>query len=1218
MKEFENLRMSNYFSMKDSLLSTDDIIEHALKNNQKTVSLTNLGKMSSSLSFYEKALKKGLKPIIGLDAYIENDLTVGDKNVSRILMLAKNEKGYKKLMELNSRAALENSISGDPAIKESWLKDGIKDIIALSGEDVENLFFSGFEDRREMSKEEMVELINTKSQYIEQYKTFFPDGFFLEVVRTGRKNEASFVRTMLNLSRKTGTPLVATQSSKFKNRSDFSSHVVRSALSLSEYASIKAGKAEYSRDQYLLSNQEMEELFSDIPETLENANIISKMCNLKINPILESLPEIQNPDLKLRELAEKGLNEKLKIYFPDEKEREKNRQQYVDRMNYELEIIKNKNFSSYFLVVSDLVNHSKDVGITVGLGRGSAVGSLVVNVIGITDIDPIKYDLYFERFLNPERNSMPDIDIDFPSGERKSVIDYLSEKYNKDGKVHVAQIGTTNIYKIKGALNAAIKTLDLNYDIASMLRKSVFKYERENTEEKFKDATFADILNSDQELREYANTHTTLSNVIKYIENNIGVPASISKHASGVVISNEEIFNFTPLVKSIQDGEVQYSTQYDKDELEKIGLIKFDILGLKNLDFTDEVVRKINKNKSLNEKPLNLDDLEYNDPKVYEIFKHANTGGVFQFESNKMKNLLLKVQADNFDDLIAANALIRPGPNKYIDDYAKRKLNKEQIHYIHPIMKQITGYTQGILIYQEQVMKAAQLIAGYTLGEAELLRKAISKKKTDIMASQKARFIQGAKKLHNIDEDTASKIFADIELFAEYGFNKAHSVAYAAISYRNAYLKRYYKEDFFITMLEKADRNEVEEMMADIYQNNFKLVNPDINKCDVNFKFNENKEIVYGLSNIKDMNETIAKKILKIRNECGQFNDIYDFCEKVGREDLDRKLFLRMINAGCFDNITQEGNTIEEKRSLLIANIDQLIDFSSANSRVKKEKGFILNDLFGQEGLFKYAKKPYSVDFDPVERPKIAPPVDEEGQLIDYLFSENEIAEKEAEVLGVSLAINPLDKFIQQLEGVKPTVSLLNMNQMDTNDQLFFGIITDRKELVTKKGKPFLILSVFDGTIKQELTVFNEYKMKKIMELGNDEFISFKKFTNEAGYNNLDEVRDLEETKYFLSKKLNIATTSENMVDIVNILKKHKGDKMVAVFSPEFQTNTYSMLNLPIKVKITKELENELLTVLKSSKFISYEYNHSFKYEPKLKNDYNSKYNPKSKVQLKI
>lgn len=1233
MKEIVNLRMSSYFSMEDSTLSVDDIIDYAVENGQSSVALTNKGNLFNMIDFYQKARKKGIKPIVGLDAYIENDMTDGKGKVSRILMLAKNETGYKNLMRIISKANTDNLISGKPAIKESWLKDGIKDIIALSGEDEDNLFFKGFEKRELLSKDETHALINQKADYIAQYKSFFPDGFFLEVVRTGREQEKNFVGMMLNLSGKTGIPLVATQSPKFKNPEDYKDNIVRSALGLSEYIEPKALKEEFGRGQYLMSSEELIETYKDLPSLLENANTISKMCNVKIETGHNYLPVFKTPhgetaDEYLDKLSKEGLERKLKEYFPDEKVRKEKYKEYYDRMNYELSVIKNKNFSNYFLVVADFVNNARKEGVVIGVGRGSAVGSLITTLIGITDVDPIKHDLYFERFLNPERVSMPDIDIDIQASKRKQVLDYLTKTYNKDGKISVAQIGTFNNYKIKSALASTSKLLDMPYPVVNVLRNSLANYNRknnivdeddENEIDENETLTFKELLKFDEELRDLEEGDNKVEKLIHYTDKIIGIPSNVSKHASGVVISHGDLSDFTPFVKTIQDGEEQISTQYDMKELENVGLVKFDLLGLKNLDFTNKIVNMINDRPEFSENKLDLKKISYEDPAVYDIFKTANTGAVFQFESEKTKKILIKVRADNFDDLVATNALVRPGPNNYIDDYARRKLYNEKIEYIHPLMEKVTNYTYGILIYQEQVMLAAKLIAGYSLGEAEILRKAMGKKNVQAMKAEKERFLKGAKETNNISAEIASKIFDDIEKFAGYGFNKAHSVAYSMISYQNAYLKKYYPIEFFTVLVQNVERKKMNKVIVDLYKNEFKLLPPKINECEIDFKLNDKKEFIYGLSSVKDLNEVVAKKILKCRDKDGKFKDIFDFCERLGREDLSQKVLLNLINAGALDDLIPVGENVIEKRSLVIANIDKLIDYSARNSRVKKEKGFILNDLFGADGLFKNANKPYSTNVSFIEKPELTIPIDENGFDVDYLMTEDEAVEKEASVLGVCLSIDPLEKYLKDLKGVEYNTKLLFLDDFETNNHLFCGILSNKKQLVTKKGKDFMIVTVLDGSTSKDIAIFDEKTMEKMSEFHPNDFIAFKKYTGKNGYNKIDTIYNIEETKNLLTKKLNIALTSDKINAVIDVLKKHKGDKEVVLFTPEPKTNTYARLALPMKVKISHELKKEITEILGNEKFLAFDYYKKFRYptpKSKLKEQNNNSYanNQKNKL----
>lgn len=1203
MNEFVNLRMSSHYSLEDNLISIDDIISHAKKNNHKSVAYTNKGHMFGVIDFYQKALKNGLKPIVGIDSYIENDLTYGKGKTSRILLLAKNETGYKELMKLNTRASIENLISGNPAIKESWLENGVKNIIALSGEDIENLFLKGFEDRQEMNKDEMLDLLKVKAEYVNQYKQFFPEGFFLELTRTGREIENNFIGTILNLSRMTKTPVVATQSALFKERKDYGSHLVRSALSLNEYVDRKGLLDEYGRGQYLLSDEEMYDTFKDIPSSLESSGLISQMCNLKIDLKKKTLPDYPTPngetqDEYLKVIAEQGLEKKLVEYFPNEIEREQRRKEYTDRMNYELSVISGKDFSNYFLLVADFVKRAKDKQISVGLGRGSAVGSLITTLIGITNVDPIKHGLYFERFLNPQRNSMPDIDVDFPASKRKEVISDITKHYNRDGEIYVAQIGTFNVYQIKSSISAILKLNSVSYSVQNIFRNAITDFERNNKGEKINKPS--DLLKYSEKLREEYEINRQLQLIMRYMDDIIGTPANVSRHASGVIISNEPLQNYTPLVKSIQDGEEFISSQYDKHELESSNVIKFDILGLKNLDFTDEIVKKVNDKKNKDEILLNLDALDYDDPQVFNLFKSANTGGIFQFESEQMKQLLVKVEADTFNDVVAVNALIRPSANKHIPDYVKRKLKGEKCSYIHPIMEKITGYTHGIMIYQEQAMQAAQLIAGYSLGEGEILRKAMSSKDEETIAKQKERFVLGAKEKNDIPNDIAIQIFDNIQAFAGYGFNKAHAVSYSMIAYKNAYLKHYHKTEFFTTLLEQSEKNDMAKILPDLYANGFNLKSPDINDCSESFSLSaDEKSFTLGISNIKGLNSVIAKKIIKVREDHGEFKDIYDFCEKVGREDISKVLFENMIYAGCFDKITPFGETVIDKRSILIANIDNLINFSAKNSRAKKEKGFILNDLFGIDGLFKNAKKTYDVDIDEIEKPKLEIPLNEDGSVKDYIIQEKDLINKEIDVSGVSLRIDPLEKYKNKIKALKNTAPLVSIDQKETNSNIFYGLIVNKKARKTKKdGKDFIILTISDGMANKEIAIFDEKQIEKINKIEDGEFISFKKVKKDSGYVNFEKIYDWKETCDLLTNNISVAIKSDNLESLNSLLEEYKDENgsSFTIYVPEntSSSNTYAMIQLPFKVTVSQDFNEKLESILGGSKFINKEYKKEF------------------------
>ena len=1210
MSNIANLRMSSYYSIEDSLLSVDDIIDNAIKNNQTSVAFTNKGKMFKTVEFYKKARAKGLKPIIGLDAYIENDLTKEQGSLSRILILAKNEAGYKKLISLNSRSSIENIINGKSAIKESWLKDGVSDLIALSGEDVDNLFFEGFEKRKNLSREEFNSLFAEKKSFVELYKTFFPSGFYLEILRTDREVEENFIPMILNLSKFTKTPIVGTQSAKFLSPIDYGTHIVKTSLPLGEYADRKALNDEYGRGQYLMSSKEMEDSFKDLPRILENAKSVAEMCNVKISMNNNALPDFPTPngetqDEYLRILANRGMDEVLKRTYDDPVEKEKMRPVYEERMNYELDIIASKNFSSYFLTVASIVNKAREKNITVGIGRGSAVGSLVTNLVGITGIDPIEYGLYFERFLNPERMSMPDIDVDFPSDERKDVIKIISDSYNQGDSINVAQITTFNMYKVKNTVAALRRSLSTENNVARDVNFAISNIERNSDIKKL--SKISEIIDPksdfyDQEFAEKYEESRSLQEFVSYIDGITESPANISRHASGIVISKDALTEYTPLTKIVKDGYDIISTQFDKSELEDLGLIKFDILGVKNLDFTDSITKKINERSDVDEE-FSLKNIKYNDPQVFSLFKDANSGGIFQFESEQMKKILREIKVDSFNDVIAANALVRPSASKYVSTYANRKLGKEKTVYIHPLMKEITDYTYGIMIYQEQIMKAAQVIAGYSLGEGEILRKAISSKNETMINDRKEDFINRAVDKNNIPKDVAEKIFEDIRGFASYGFNKSHAVAYSHIAYQNAYLKLYYPKEFFLTLLEQSDKNALNKILPDIYKNGFDMKNPDINQSNASFTIDNKKMITMGLTSIKGINESIAKKIVKARKDHGDFVDMFDFCKKVGREDLNKNIMTNMINSGCFDSIVHEFDNVVEKRSFMLNNIEEYINYSAKNSRNKKEKGFILSDLFGDEGIFKNAKKTYSVDFENIENPEMFYPENNK----DYqMFSEQEIGDKEMDAIGVFISIDPLKKYKKDFKEIESCEKLINMDNQETDNNLFAAVLMEIKPLKTKAQKDFFKIKISDGKSIKELNIFNDADIDKLRNMSEGDLISFKKKINNKGFCNVSQFNNIRETQNIFTKKINIAMPPDKMNDIITLLRSNgNGDTPVTIYVPEVKTNSYAMLNLPIKVNMTMKLRNMLTEMLGDEKYLKLDYKENINY--RVEPEYNYK-----------
>lgn len=1214
MKEFMHLRVHSSDSLSDGTMSEEEIIKKAKENGQTSVAITDLDKMYNAINFYQKAREAGIKPILGMDAHIETDITnpEGYEDPVRVLLLAKNENGYKEIVKLSTRANLENLQGSIPFIKQSWLKDGIKDVIALSGDDLSGELAINWLSAPEDKKRET---IKTMSNIVSEYKKFFPDGYFIETQRNGRDNEHDFVRGMLNISAVTEVPLVATHSVQFANREDYAVHEIRRCIGKEKYVDSFSLESNFTREQYFKSTEEMHDMFSDIPNAIENNNAIAKLCNVNLDLKNEyHLPDYPTPNGEnihdyINKIALENLNKKMESLIPDDEEREAKYPEYLKRLNYELDIIKNMNFSGYFMIVSDFINWAKNNDISVGPGRGSGAGSLVALALDIIEVDPIKHGLLFERFLNPERNSMPDFDIDFDSANRKRVIEYVTNKYNDlSGGNAVAQIATKSMEKTRSSLQDVGKILQSSFFTIKAISEFVKKY----NEEFYKDPQnlmeaveyypdFKKLYNEDREIRKLVN----------YADKINGIPKAISKHASGIIIAKNSLEEYTPLF--LNEGNIV--TQFDNSQIEKVGLVKFDFLGVSNLDFVKDIVAEINKRPDYEQRKFDIKDISFSDVATYNTFKNGDTTSVFQFESSGMQKTLRKMKADKFEDLVAAIALFRPGPKAFIDNFAMRKEGKEKADYIHPLLEEVSKDTHGIMIYQEQVMKAAQVIAGYTLGGADKLRRAMGKKEPEVMKAHRKIFVDGALKTNNIDSETSNKIFDVMEKFAEYGFNKSHSVAYAILSYRNAYLKTHFPEEFFMAALKHTEKKKLGDVFNDIYSHGFKLSPPDVNKSDITFSSlgSGSKIIRFGLSNISDVSDNIAEKIIKARKEKGEFKDIFDFCEKVGRDVLtNNKTFEVLISSGSLDSI------IENRNELLVkSNIDKLLTYTGKSARKNKDEGFVLNDIFGKSGLIKNAVKPYKMEAKEVERPSFE--LDED----DVLVTENDLVDKEVSALSICLSRSPMKKYEHEFNNLEAITPLRELER--NNNGMFAGVVIDINKYKTKAtGKEFSVLKITDGFLIKEILAFDQTQ-EQLEKFKEGDFISFeRKLSKDQDKAYLVKAYDLEETRKELASVFHLAMRSSDVPDLMPILKQHKGGTTVRVYVPEEGTERYNSatLNRNYNVNITPECIKDLEAFLGADKVkITYKRNFSFKkFKPQYKakkNANNGGYDPNNKDTFK-
>lgn len=1218
MQDFVNLRVHSSYSIKDGLLDPKKIIDIAAQNGEKAVAITDLNYMLKAVDFYEYARKKGVKPIIGVDAYIDRDITNPEdflpENIlefkpTRMLLLAMNEQGYKDINLLLSRGHTENQkemkeLKGYEAvgfIKQSWLTpESTKNIIALSGDaysgDVITEYIYG-------SPEKALE----KAEF---YKKAFNNKFFLELQRYDQEEEYKTITGNLKISHKTGIPLVATHPIQFEKRTDYYNHEIRHCAATKQEVADINRKTLFTREQYYKNKEEINELFSDLPFAVAASSQIADMCNVKLRLNVSDLPNFPTGDKStedfLSDVSHKGLQERMLANFPDENIRKQKMKEYEDRLNVELGIINNMGFPGYFLIVYDFIKWAKENDIFVGPGRGSGAGSLVAYSLGITDLDPIPYNLLFERFLNPERVSMPDFDIDFESLRRSEVIDYVHRKYDKNNELSVSQISTFGLLKPKAVIKATSRALQLSYSVTDSISKKI----PEDPSLKLED-----VLNQDWmiQMRSQSKQVDDWMRICESLEN---IPTSIGVHAGGVVIGKTQLTDYTPLSRSDMNSPI--FTQFDKNSVEKAGLVKFDFLALSNLTVLQQAIGFINEREEFAKKKFTLENLPLDDKAVYQNFKDGNTVGVFQFEGQGMRNTLKLISPDKFEDLISIISLFRPGPIAMIPEYASNK-KTGIFEYPHESLKDILSETYGIIVYQEQVMQAAQKVAGYTLGQADMLRRAMGKKKPEEMKKHREIFKKGAEK-NGIPEAKANEIFDLMEKFAEYGFNKSHAAAYSLISYQTAYLKTHYPAEYFtaflnVEILAKTTKNtdKIELLLNDARMNGLKILSPDINTCSSEFSFQKDS-IRYGLSGIRNVSATSIDIIRNELKENGKFTSFANFYDRIGlRKKIDKRVITSLIYAGVFDEL-------EDNRAKLIESLPRFIkcrdnikvydvniveneERKKINVEIEKENEKI--DLLNEEvKLFNKSKTATEEDKkELLERILIAKPdyVYEEGskfkkiskttlkrmlkipditlpeldESVDY-WGEVTKYSCEKSVYGFYLTGHPYYSFEKSLDGFKATLPMSEVMLIDPPQegiqQLVSGVIHSISKGKTRNGDPMWIMKVGDGIDTLDIFAFNYTIDEHESKLKAGEFVSFqckiKPPRDKSGKNmiSIEDVLTYQEVKSKLIKNIDVALQSQQNEELIKIINEHRGAIGVTIYNPENNFKNYAVVELDNKL----------------------------------------------------
>ncbi|HEY9531190.1 MAG TPA: DNA polymerase III subunit alpha, partial [Burkholderiales bacterium] len=882
---FVHLRMHSEYSVIDGIVRLEDAVQRAVADGMPALALTDLANLFGLVKFYGAARAAGVKPVVGADCWIQNP--ADREKPSRLLLLCASRPGYLRLCDLLSRAWLRNQHRGRAEIARSWLEeDGAEGLIALSGASFGQVGQALLADNTEAAE-----------RLARDWSALFPGRYYIELQRAGFPNGDALVSRSVALATRLGLPVVATHPVQFLDADDFKAHEARVCIAQGYVLADQRRPRLFTAEQHFKRQEDMVRLFGDIPQALENSVEIGRRCNLEIPLGKSRLPAFPTPagvsiDDFLRQQAEAGLNQragKLRLKAQD-------LPRYRERLDFEIRTIIQMGFAGYFLIVADFINWAKRNGVPVGPGRGSGAGSLVAYSLGITDLDPLKYDLLFERFLNPERVSMPDFDIDFCQDGRDRVIDYVRKKY---GEESVSQIATFGTLAARAVVRDCGRVLDLGYNFCDQIAKLI-------PVQPGKTITLEMAREMEPLLAERERKEDEVSELLQLGGKLEGLVRNVGMHAGGVLIAPGRLTDFCPLYAA--EGTTNVISQLDKDDVEAVGLVKFDFLGLTTLTILDRAERYVRR---LGDAEFSLEKVPLNDPEAYKLLSTGNTTAVFQLESRGMRDLIKRARPDRFEDVIALVALYRPGPMDLIPEYIERKHGK-RVEYLDPRLVPILGPTYGIMVYQEQVMQIAQVIGGYSLGGADLLRRAMGKKKPEEMAQQREIFVAGAQK-NGLSKSQATQLFDLMEKFAGYGFNKSHAAAYALLAYQTAYMKAHHAAAFIAANLSAVmdDTDKVRQFYEDGIANGLAILPPDINASEYRFIPVDLKTVRYGLGAVRGTGESAINAILEARAKA-PFADLFDFCSRVDKRIVNRRVVEALVRAGAFDSL-------ESKRARLLA-----------------------------------------------------------------------------------------------------------------------------------------------------------------------------------------------------------------------------------------------------------------------------------------------------------
>ena len=1126
LNNFNHLKIHSQYSICEGAIKIDDLKNNAKDLKMKSLGLCDTSNLCGAIEFSEKISKVGTQPIIGTQINFKFEDTTG-----LLPLFALNEIGYKKIIELSSRSYLDNDEISDPHLNIDDLFNINSEGISIFSGSIYGLFGSLFNKGKFSVLTSLYELLNKN----------FNDRFYLEIQRHNDQNELAFEKFNLIESEKINIPIIATNEVFYLTKDMHEAHDALICIGNKTYVNDK-NRIKYTSEHYLKSDAEMSKLFSDIPEALENNYNFPFRCNFRplySKPILPNISSSKDGDASdiIKKESLNGLKEKFIKFFDLKNSEIKDNEKYLeykDRLDHELEIIIKMEYASYFLIVSDYIKWAKNNDIPVGPGRGSGAGSLVAWCLSITDVDPIRYNLIFERFLNPDRVSMPDFDIDFCEEKRDLVLEYLTKKY-KDSVAHIITFGKL---KARMVIRDVGRVLGLPYGFVDIISKMIpFDPSRPQS--------LSECIAGEPRLQKMINEDSRVKKLTNLSLKLEGLNRNVATHAAGVVIADKKLIEVVPLYKDASANLLLPSTQFDMYSAENAGLVKFDFLGLKTLTVINNTQKLIRKNN----KAFDIESISFEDQKVFELMSSGKTVGLFQIESAGMRDALIHMKPNHIEDIIALVALYRPGPMGNIPIYNDCKHGRKTPDYLHPLLEDILKPTYGVIIYQEQVMQIAQKLSGYTAGQADLLRRAMGKKKRAELEKQKQNFIAGAVN-NGIGKDVAAGIFLKIEPFAEYGFNKSHAAAYAIISYQTAFLKTYYPKEFIAASMtmDISNQNKLSEFYEELKRLNIEVIRPDINECYANFKTKKDK-FYYALGGIKAVGSEAITNIVKEREGNGKFLSINDFIKRINPKNINKLQLEGLVKAGAFDNLNQNRNSI----------------FNSIPSIIIKSKNDFENKVANQIDLF-------------------GDNLENETNIIenikDWEFEER--LSKEFEAVGFFISDHPLNQFKEIFEDYK----IIDYQKFYSDDEIkennIAATLLKIQERKTAKGSPYAVLKLTDLSSVFELFIFSDIleSNREILKEGSSLILTLTKTissdedkTKRINARKITSLKDLFNSSI---KEVTLNISSKRQLDEIKNFLDEKGETIINIkYSDNAEMHTF-------KLKIPRNIDRKSINILRN------------------------------------